>query len=221
MFKQAIIAAVAAGALLSTVAGASAQSSMASPNSMSGSAMSAAMDHGMPEGMGGGDGATYTGSPDLQAAISLVVAGGAPGRFSIAKALTALAGAKTANAEIAKLTKQYGAASFGSFVAVQNFAVDDAVAKATAAGVTFPKPALQGAALAKRVVMLGVQNGTYYEGVQLDHLVSNKIHEAVMDDIDRKFGAAADANYHKVADQAHYDLAQALGATSVKLAPFH
>jgi hypothetical protein len=221
MFKQAIIAAVAAGALLGTVAGASAQSSMASPNSMSGSAMSGTMDHGMPEGMGGGDGTTYTGAPDLQAAISLVVAGGAPGHFSIAKALTALAGAKTANAEIAKLTKQYGAGSFGSFVAVQNFAVDDAVAKATAAGVKFPAPTLHGTALAKRVVMLGVQDGTYYEGVQLDHLVTNKIHEAVMDDIDQKFGAAADANYHKIADQAHYDLAQALGATSVKLAPFH
>jgi len=45
--------------------------------------------------------------------------------------------------------------------------------------------------------------------------------EAVMNDIDKKFGAAADGNYHRIADQAHYDLAQALGVTSVKLAAYH
>ncbi len=194
---------------------------MASPNGMSGGMMSGAMDHGMPPGLKGGDGETYTGAPDLQAAISLVTAGGPAGSFSIVKALTALAGAKTANAEVAKLTKQYGAAKVASFVAVQNFAVDDAVKIATGAGVKFPSPELTGAALAKRVVGLGLVNGTYYEGTQLDHLVTNKIHEHVMDDIDQKFGASADANYHRIADQAHYDLAQALGATSVKLAAYH
>lgn len=186
-----------------------------------GSMMGGLMDHGMPPGLKGADGISYTGAPDLQAAISLVTAGGAPGHFSIVTALTALAGAKTANAEVAKLTKQYGAKSVSSFVTVQNYAVDDAVKIATAAGVKFPSPTLHGATLAKRVVTLGLINGTYYEGVQLDHLVTNKIHEKVMDDIDQKYGVAADANYHKIADQAHYDLAQALGVTSVKLAAFH
>ncbi len=189
-------------------------------SSMGGSMMGG-MDHGMPPGLKGGDGVTYKGAPDLQAAISLVTAGGPAGHFSIVKAITALAGAKTATAEVAKLTKQYGKANVASFVAVQNFAVDDAVKIATAAKVPFPSPTLHGATLAKRVVGLGLVNGTYYEGTQLDHLVTNKIHEAVMDDIDQKFGAAADANYHRVADQAHYDLAQALGVTSVKLARYH
>ena len=54
-----------------------------------------------------------------------------------------------------------------------------------------------------------------------DELVTHQIHEAVMNDIDKKFGAAADGNYHRIADQAHYDLAQALGVTSVKLAAYH
>jgi hypothetical protein len=193
---------------------------MSSGSSMSGGMMSGGLDHGMPPGTAGGDGVTYKGVPDLQAAISLVTAGGPAGHFSIVKALTALAGAKTANAEVAKLTKQYGAARVGSFVAVQNFAVNDAVKIATAAGVKFPAPAVHGAALAKRVVTLGLVNGTYYEGTQLDHLVTNKIHESVMDDIDQKFGASADANYHRIADQAHYDLAKALGV-DVKLAAFH
>jgi len=31
-------------------------------------------------------------------------------------------------------------------------------------------PSVHGTALAKRVVMLGLVNGTYYEGTQLDHL---------------------------------------------------
>jgi hypothetical protein len=224
--------AAAAGAALAAclVAPALAQPSMSSPmpmatGSMSGGSMSGSMmsgmDHGMPPGRKGGDGTTYTGAPDLQAAISLVTAGGPAGHFSIVKALTALAGAKTANAEVAKLTKQYGAANVASFVAVQNFAVDDAVRLATAAGVSFPSPTLHGAALGKRVVGLGLVGGTYYEGTQLDHLVTHAIHENVMVDIDRKFGAAADANYHRVADQAHYDLAHALGVTSVKLAAYH
>jgi len=180
-----------------------------------------AMEHGMPEGKMGADGDAFTGGPDLKTAVSLVVAGGPVGHFSIVAALTSLAGAATAKAEVAKLTKQYGAARVTSFVTVQNFAVDDAVKVATAAGVKFPAPALKGAALAKRVTTLGLENGTYYEGVMLDKLVSHAIHETVMVDIDKKFGAAADANYHRIADQAHYDLAQALGATSVKLAAYH
>ncbi len=181
----------------------------------------AAMDHGMPVGLAGADGIPFKGTPDLQAAISLVTAGGAPGHFSIVKALTALAGAKTANAEVAKLTKQYGAPNVASFVAVQNFAVNDAVAVATKAAVKFPSPTVHGTALAVRVTKAGLIHGTYYEGVMLDHLVTNGIHETVMGHIDGKFGPAADGNYHRIADQAHYDLAQALGAKTVKLAAFH
>jgi hypothetical protein len=224
---SAAVAGAALAALCFTPALAQGMSSPApmSSGSMTGGMMSHGMsgtpDHGMPAGKAGGDGVIYTGAPDLQAAISLVTAGGAPGHFSIVKALTAMAGAKTANAEVAKLTKQYGAAKVGSFVAVQNFAVNDAVKLATAAGVKFPSPMLHGAALAKRVVGLGLINGTYYEGTQLDHLVTHGIHERVMADIDQKYGTEADGNYHRIADQAHYDLAQALGVTSVQLAAYH
>ena len=94
----------------------------------------------MPMGTMGGDGVVYGGAPELQDAVSLVVAGGPIGQFSIVKAITALAGADTANAEVAKLTKQYGEANTTLFVTVQNFAVDDAVKVATAAGVKFPTP---------------------------------------------------------------------------------
>jgi hypothetical protein len=217
MFKFALLPVVAAAAILGSTLAAGAQtSSMSLSSSMS--SMGGA-EHGMPEGTMGG--VTYTGAPDLQGAVSLVVAGGSIGHFSITKAITALAGAATANAEVAKLTKQYGAAKVTSFVTVQNFAVDDAVKVATAAGVKFPAPAVKGGALALRVTKLGLVNGTYYEGTMLDHLVSHKIHEIVMVDIDNKFGAAADGNYHRIADQAHVDLAHALGVNTVKLAAYH
>lgn len=206
---------------LGAVAGIALSAGLMSPAFAADSMMSAStsMEHGFPRGLAGPDGIPYTGAPDLQAAVSLVTAGGPIGSFSVVRALTVMVGAPTTNAEVAKLTKQYGKANVGAFVAVQNFAVNDAVKRATAAGVKFPAPALKGTVLAKRVVTLGLENGTYYEGVQLDHLVTHGIHEAVMADIDRKFGLAADANYHRIADQAHYDLAQALGATSVKLGP--
>jgi len=185
------------------------------------SAFPSGPDHGMPEGTAGGDGAIYGGAPNLQVASSLVAAGGPLGSFSIVAALTDFAGPAVANAEVAKLTKQYGQTRVTSYVIVQNFAVNDAVRVATAAGVTFPAAQLHGAALAKQVVTLGLINGTYYEGFMLDHVVSSKVHMAVMDDIDAKFGTVADANYHLISNQAHYDLAQALGATTVKLAAYH
>ena len=224
MLKPAFLALAAAAALAATAISASAQmTTTGSGYAYSGiyAGLPSGPDHGMPEGTAGGDGPSYMGAPDVQAAISLVTAGGAPGHFSIAAALTSLAGPKLANAEIAKLSKQYGKARFDAYVAGQNYAVNDAVSKLIAAGVKFPKPTMHGTALAKKVVMLGLFDGTYYEGYALDHLITHKVHEAVMNDVDAKFGKAADANYHAISDQAHYDLAQALGATSVKLAAYH
>ena len=172
---------LAAIVILGTTVAVSAESTM-SGHSMADKAIFAGMktgpDHGMPLNKAGGDGMTYTGKPDLQATISLVVAGGAPGHFSITKALAALAGKKIADAEVAKLTKQYGKTRVASYVAVQNYAVNDAVKKITAAHVKLPKPMLTG-------------------------------------------GTLADANYHLISNQAHYDLAQALGVKTVKLAKYH
>jgi hypothetical protein len=89
--------------------------------------------------------------------------------------------------------------------------------------VKFPNSNLTGKVLAARLVTLGVpgNNGAYYTGTMLDHLVTNKIHESTMDAIDAKYGTRLDANYHKISNQAFYDLAQALGAKTVKLAAFH
>lgn len=225
--------AAAAGAALAALclAPAFAQSSMstAAPAASSAPAMGSSMskgsmghgmmDHGMPPG---GDGYTFKGKPDLAATISLVKAGGGPENFSVAKALTAMVGAKLTNAEVAKLTKQYGKTAVGNFIKVQDFAVQHAAATAIAAGVKFPNSSITGHALAARLVTNGVpgNSGAFFTGTMLDHLVTNGIHESTMAAIDAKYGAKLDANYHKISNQAFYDLAQALGA-NVKLASFH
>ena len=216
MFKK-ILAPVLMAALLPAVASA-APKQLAAAGMMGGMTT---MRHGMPMGQMGADGIPYMGPPNLRIASSLVYAGGSPQKFSIVTALRNLAGKKVANDELLKLTRQYGPGKIASFVKVQNFAVDQAVRDAVAAGITLPAPTLQGKALAVAVTKVGLQGGTYYEGVMLDHLVSNKIHVAVMQAIDAQYGTKADANYHRIADQAHYDLAQALGATSVQLAAYH
>jgi hypothetical protein len=215
------LATLAAFALIGLATPAFAQQTIPGNIQSMASAFPSGPDHGMPDGTAGGDGAMYGGAPNLQVASSLVAAGGPVGSFSIVAAITQFAGPTVANAEVAKLTKQYGQDRMASYVIVQNFAVNDAVKVATAAGVTFPDAQLHGADLAKQLVTLGLINGTYYEGFMLDHVVSSKVHMAVMDDIDAKFGTVADANYHLISNQAHYDLAQALGASTVKLAVYH
>ena len=92
-----------------------------------------------------------------------------------------------------------------------------------AAGVKFPDANISGKTLAARLVGLGVpgNKGAFLTGTMLDHLVTHGIHESTMAAIDAKFGAKLDANYHKISNQAFYDLAQALGAKTVKLAAFH
>jgi hypothetical protein len=167
-------------------------------------------------------GPVWSGKPALNVTASLVQAGGGPAHFSSAKALTAMVGPKLVNAEVGKLTKQYGAAKVKSWLTVFDYAVDDALGIATKAGVKLPKGNLAGKQLAATLVKAGLdKDGTFYVEYMLDKAVSHKIHVAVMDDIDKKYGAAADSNYHAVTNQAMYDLAHALGAKNVKLAPFH
>ncbi len=168
-------------------------------------------------------GPVYTGAPNLPATVALVMAGGGPGHFSTAKALTSMVGAATTGAEVAKLTKQYGKAKTTQFITTFDFAVNDAVAQALKAGVKLPAPApLKGKDLAVALVKVGLTpDGTFWTGLMLDHATGHDLHVTVMNDIDAKYGQKADADYHQVANQAFYDLAQALGAKTVKLASDH
>ena len=187
---------------------------------LGGSAFAADMSMGSGTDRYGGP--AYSSGPNLAATVEFVQDGGGVKNFSFVKALDAIAGSALIEKEVSKLKKQYGGAAVGEWVKTWDFAVPDAVKVATNAGVTLPAPAtLSGKELAVAMVKAGSTSGTFWTGDMLDHLISHKVHDQVMDDIDKAMSSTADANYHRITNQAMYDLAHALGDTSVKLASFH
>jgi hypothetical protein len=181
------------------------------------------MSNGMMMGRFGGP--IYNGPPALAVTASLVSAGGGAGSFSTATALTSMVGKNLVSAEVKKLTKQYGAPATTTWLKTFDFAVNDSLKIATAAGVKLPAATMSGKKLAATLVSAGTwsKDGTFQIEYLLDKAVTHKIHVQVMNDIDREpgLGKRADLDYHRISNQAFYDLAQALGATSVKLAPIH
>lgn len=63
-------------------------------------------------------GPIYHGKPSLQVTAALVKAGGGAHDFTFSKALVSMLGKKTVNAEVAKLTKQYGKKNVTHFTSV-------------------------------------------------------------------------------------------------------
>lgn len=171
-------------------------------------------------------GPVYDGAPALTVTAALVKAGGGPASFFTAKALVSMLGAVTVNAEVGKLSKQYGKDEVGTWLKTFDFAVADSLKIATAAGVTLPDAPgdLTGAKLAQTLVSAGTaSDGTFQIEFLLDKAVSHKIHVQAMNDIDanKDLGKLADLRYHQISNQAFYDVAQALGMKSVKLADLH
>ncbi len=161
------------------------------------------------------DAPSYTGQPTLPVTLSMVIAGGGPGEFQTVKLVGLLAGSKT-KAEVAKLTNEYGQKNVTSFLDVFNYVISDALSIVRAKRISLhaaPKPApTDGKALAAALYRLGEYgNGNFDVEYMLDGLVSHGIHVQVMDDIDKKFGRPADANYHKVLQTAMTDLKSVYG----------
>jgi hypothetical protein len=156
----------------------------------------------------------YTGAPNLPLTVSMVVAGGGPQAFDSTKLVGVLAGDKT-QAEVASLTQKFGADNVKSFLTVFNFVVSDALKYVTDAKIPLPAPSpdpTDGKALAAALYKQGVNpDGRFDVEYMLDGLVTHGIHVKVMDDIDAKYGAAADANYHAVLTQAMMDLKTVYG----------
>ncbi len=213
---QSLAAALAAATLATS-------SAIALAGSMSGDNGKDFSSMGQMHGRFGGP--VYNGPPALDVTAALVAAGGGAANYSTATALTSMVGKATVNAEVAKLSKQYGQNKVTQWLKTFDFAVTDALNIATKAGVKLPAPApLHGKALAVGLVKAGLdKDGAFQIELLLDKAVSHKIHVAVMNDIDKNaaFGKADDLTYHLISNQAFYDLAQALGAKSVKLAPLH
>lgn len=159
----------------------------------------------------------YTGAPALPVTLSMVVAGGGPSNFKTVTLLKVLTGQKF-DAEVGKLTGQYGKAKVGNFINVFDYVVADTLKIVTEKKIALPKtpspdPA-DGKALASALWGAG-QTGTGFSvEVMLDRAVSHGIHDQVMKDIDAKFGVAADADYHAVLNTAMHDLASVYGLRS-------
>ena len=102
-------------------------------------------------------GPIYHGEPALDVTAALVKAGGGADDFKFSTALVAMLGEKTVNAEVAKLTKQYGKEDVDGFINGMTFAIKDGLKRATEAGVKLPPPAdLEGKALAKALEAAGI-----------------------------------------------------------------
>lgn len=169
-------------------------------------------------------GPVYSGAPALGVTAALVKAGGGAQHFTIQKALVSMLGARTVNSEVGKLQREYGKKNVVNWLNGFNFAVADALKRATAAGVRLPQPPanLHGVKLAETLVNAGTaSNDVFWAGLLFDHALSHKIHYQVMDDIEAKYSVPYDMNLHRITNQAMYDVAHALGKKDVKLASLH
>ena len=154
----------------------------------------------------------YTGAPALPVTLSMVIAGGGPSSFNTVTLIKTLTGPKY-NAEVGKLTNQYGKAKVGNFITVFNFVVSDSLRIVKEKHVALPSAPSpdphNGAALAAALWGAGQTGNGFNVEVMLDRAVSHPIHVQVMNDIDKKFGIAADADYHAILTSAMKDLASA------------
>ncbi|MGA7356292.1 MAG: hypothetical protein WA431_16520 [Candidatus Cybelea sp.] len=127
----------------------------------------------------------------------MVEAGGGPSSFNTVTLLKTLTGALF-DAEVAKLTKQYGKDQVAQFLKTFDFVVNDSLRIVTVKKVQLPSQPepnpKDGKALAAALWAAG-QSG---EGFNV---------EQVMTDIDGKYGLAADAQYHAILTTAMKDLA--------------
>jgi hypothetical protein len=154
----------------------------------------------------------YTGAPALPVTLSMIEAGGGPKNFDTVTLLKTLTG-PLFNAEVAKLTKQYGKDQVTQFLKTFNFVVDDSLSIVTQKKIALPSTPRpdpeNGEALAGALWGAGQTGQGFNVEVMLDRAVSHPIHLQVMSDIDQKYGLAADAQYHAILTTAMKDLAAA------------
>ncbi|HEX5451204.1 MAG TPA: hypothetical protein VFW86_02330, partial [Candidatus Limnocylindrales bacterium] len=126
---RSIAATALAGAMVLTLSGCgSAGGAEATPTATPASIAadpSASHDHAAQVNMFGGP--VYDGDPQLAATAALIAAGGGAEDFSFQAALVSMLGQDTVDAEVAKLTTQYGADQVKEFIDGMDFAVNDAI----------------------------------------------------------------------------------------------
>lgn len=167
--------------------------------------------------------AAATSAPNAATTADLYQAGGTPGSFSTVRALGAMIGEDATTAEIKKLKAQYGGPAVDRFEKISDFVMNDAWKRAGQGNVAFPSPlTLQPRDLANGVLRAGTDaNGAFEMPTFLDKAVTPSVHAQVMSDVAARYGAGSGAQYYRVGNQLFYDVAQTIGAASVKLAADH
>jgi hypothetical protein len=154
----------------------------------------------------------YTGDPALPVTLSMIVAGGGPKNFDTTNLLKTLTG-KLFDAEVAKLTKQWGKDQVAQFLKTFDFVVSDSLEIVTAKKIALPSQPnpspTDGEALAGALWAAGQTGDGFNVEVMLDRAVSHPIHVQVMLDIDKKYSLTVDAQYHAILTSAMKDLAAA------------
>ena len=143
---------------------------------------------------------SYLGAPDLGLTLSLIVAGGGREGFSTRKLIGSLAGTH-ADAEMKKLAQTFGQKDVSLLLSVFDFVAGDRMHIAAGKHMVMPKaPSIapgNSKALAAAMYAAGLAADRRFDiEYLLDRLDSHINHVEVMDDIDKKFGRKADAEYH-------------------------
>jgi hypothetical protein len=159
----------------------------------------------------------YTGAPALPVTLSMIIAGGGPTDFKTIALVKTLAGDKT-DAEVASLKQKFGDQKVANFLTVFDYVVSDSLRIVKEKNIALPSTPnpdpKDGKALAEALWGAGQTGNGFNVEVMLDRAVSHPIHDQVMTDIDKKYGIAADADYHAVLNQAMHDLATVYGFKS-------
>jgi hypothetical protein len=158
----------------------------------------------------------YLGQPDLSLTAAVVAAGGGAKHFDALTLLSVLAGPK-AGVEVTRLTQRFGKANVLAFAATFDRAIGDALVTATNAGVSLPKPPSHlrdGGHLSAALLQAGtMSDGRFDVGYMLEHLVSRKIHVAIMHQLnaDPSVGHARNADFHAILTALMMDLKSEYG----------
>jgi hypothetical protein len=168
------------------------------------------------------NGPAYAGQPNLPVAVSFIDAGGGAGGFSSVRALSSVVGPSALQSELQKLASEYGPGARDRFVKLFDFAINDAWMRAGTHDLHMPPPNGEGGRmLGVALIRTGTApNGQFWSGYFFDHLLSQRVSNDVMSDLDARYGPGSAAQFLRMANQFFYDLSQHLG-TAVALAPVH
>jgi hypothetical protein len=145
---------------------------------------------------------------------ALLRAGGGASNFSLRDALASVIGDAKADRELDQLGAKYGVYVVAQWENIAVYTIGDAVAVAAAEGVTLPAPPshLQGKALARALVRLGIaRNGRFDIATMGQRLVPQRVNEAVINDISNRFDMTDAPQFRRITDQVMVDLAKEVG----------